>query len=158
MSSKDLVTYCGLYCGCRVRWNGSAIIANLASTLSELVDAHGYHHWMPHAVKEFDYDEFKKGLDFFSDKNSWLICHKGCKHGDGRPYCEIRNCCKERDLDLCFECQEFPCDRVKGNERMMESAKEYRKIGREKWLRHQVKKARDGYELHTNKHYLTPET
>jgi hypothetical protein len=153
MSASGLVTYCGLYCGYCGRWRENAVIARLATELAELVDSHGYQHWMPDAVKEFDYGEFRRALGFFSKKDSWLICHKGCKRGDGRPDCEVRDCCRERGLDLCFECKEFPCERVKGNERMVEGAKEYRKMGKEKWLRQQVRKAMDGYELHTEKYY-----
>jgi len=69
------------------------------------------------------------------------------------PECEIRNCCMERKLDLCFECSQFPCDKVKGNERMVKTASEYKKLGREKWLCLQIKKVQNGYELHTRKYY-----
>jgi hypothetical protein len=153
MLANDLVTHCGVYCGYCGRWHENAVVTCLATELAELVDSHGYQAWMPTAVKEFDYDGFRRALGFFSKKDSWLICYKGCKHGDGRPNCEIRDCCRERRVDLCFECEEFPCDVVKGNKRMVESAREYKKIGKEKWLSQQVKKARAGYELHTKKYY-----
>jgi hypothetical protein len=153
MSANNLVTYCGVYCGYCGRWHENAVIARLATELAELVDLHGYQHWMPTSVREFDYGEFRKALGFFSKKDSWLICYKGCTYGDGRPNCEIRDCCRERGLDLCFECEEFPCDTVKDNKRMVESAREYKKIGKEERLHQQVKKAREGYELHTEKFY-----
>lgn len=106
-----------------------------------------------HTRQTTDYKEFRKALGFFSKLEGWPICLKGCKQGDGNPECEIRNCCMERKLDLCFECSQFPCDKVKGNERMVKTASEYKKLGREKWLCLQVKKVQNGYELHTRKYY-----
>lgn len=153
---EDLITYCGVYCGYCARWKDSATLARLATAMAELVDTHGFHYWMPGEVKEFDYNEFGKALDFFSKKDSWLICYKGCRHGDGRPNCEIRDCCKEHGLYLCFECSEFPCDMVKENERMLERAREYNELGKEKWIQQQAEKAEKGYEHHTKKYYRHP--
>ncbi len=153
MEPEDLITYCGGYCGYCSRWCENASFIYLATTLAELVDAHGFHYWMPGEVKEFDYTEFRKALDFFSKKDSWLVCQKGCKRGDGRPDCEIRKCCQKRGMDLCFDCDEFPCDKVKGNKEMIEMAKEYEELGEKEWLRQQVDKAKKGYEHHTKKYY-----
>lgn len=36
---------------------------------------------------------------------------------------------------------------------MTENAKEYKKLGKDKCLELQVKKAKEGYELHTGKYY-----
>lgn len=153
MKDEDLATYCGGFCGYCARWVENAILADLASAMAELVDAHGFQYWMPKEVKEFDYNEFRKALDFFSSKDSWLICLKGCKQGDGNPYCEIRNCCQKHEVSLCFECREFPCDIIKGDKEMMKRAKEYKKLGKEKWLQQQIKKAKMRYEDHTKKYY-----
>jgi hypothetical protein len=90
------------------------------------------------SVKEFNYAEFIKGLEFFSKDDTWLVCRKCCKGGDGRPECEIRNCCQERELDICFDCGEFPCDKGKENTRMIERANEHKKLGQDEWLRQQV--------------------
>jgi len=120
--------------------------------MAELADAHGFHYWMPSEVKEFDYEEFRKALDFFR-KDSWLICHKSCRFGNGRPECEIKSCCRKRGLDLCFECSKYPCAIVKNDKGIIERGKEYRKLGREKWLQQQVEKASKGYENHTKKCY-----
>ena len=44
---------------------------------------------------------------------------------------------------------------------MIESEKEYRKMGKERWVQQQIKKAEEGFELHTQKCYAfrlsTPE-
>jgi len=153
MKHEDLVTYCGLYGGTCARWHEYTAFRELAATLAEWLDAQGYQYWMPTEVKEFDYTEFRKALDFFSKKDSWLVCSKCCKGGDGWPDCPIRECCKEREIDLCFECSEFPCDIVKENVKMIERAKEYKKLDKDEWLRQQIEKAKQGFELHTEKFY-----
>lgn len=153
MKPEQLITYCGVYGGTCARWCGYTEFRELATFFAEWVDSQGFPHWMPGSVKEFNYAEFIKGLDFFSKEDTWLVCQKCCKGGDGRPECEIRNCCQERELDICFDCGEFPCDKVKENTRMIERANEYKKLGKDEWLRQQVEKANQGFELHTEKYY-----
>jgi hypothetical protein len=81
------------------------------------------------------------------------VCRKCCKGGDGNPECKIRKCCQKKGVDLCFECPEFPCGEVKDDKKMIARAREYKKLGRSEWLRRQVKKAKQGFELHTGKFY-----
>jgi hypothetical protein len=149
MKPIDLIDYCGTC----ARWHENLAFRKLASALAELADGHGLHHWMPDVVKEFDYTEFRNALDFLTKKENWFVCRKGCKAGDSNPYCEIRKCCQEHELDICFDCSEFPCDKVKGNTEIIERAKEYRKLGKEEWLCQQIEKAKKGYEHHTEKYY-----
>ena len=153
MKRRDLLTYCGLYGGTCARWHEYTAFRELAATLAEWLDAQGYQYWMPTEVKEFDYTKFRKALDFFSKGDTWLVCTNCCKGDDGNPNCEIRKCCRESGLEVCFECGEFPCDVVKGDTKMMERAEEYKKLGKDEWLRQQVEKADQGFELHTEKYY-----
>ena len=153
MKPEDLITYCGVYGGSCARWCEYTVFRDLANVLAEWVDAQGYQYWMPEYAKEFDYNEFRKGLDFLGNDNSWLVCRKCCKGGDGNPECEIRICCHNRKVDLCFECSDFPCERLKGNEIMLQRAREYKKLGKEKWLKKQMEEAKQGFELHTGKFY-----
>lgn len=108
---------------------------------------------MPGAVKEFDYAEFRKGLDFFSSDDTWLVCRKCCRGGDGAPQCHIRDCCRQRGVDMCFECGDFPCATVKDHSALMERAKRYRELGRDACLREQEELASQAYEHHTGKCY-----
>jgi hypothetical protein len=153
MEEADLITYCGAYGGTCARWCGYRQFRDLASLLTEWVDAQGYRYWMPQESDEFDYLEFRKGLEFFSKADTWLVCRKCCKGGDGNPDCEIRKCCKNLGLDLCFECVEFPCTKVEANSGMLERAKEYQSLGRVEWLQKQVERGNQGFELHTRKYY-----
>ena len=70
MKPADLIGYCGVYCGTCARWCENPALRQLATALAELVDAHGFYYWMPEVVKEFDYAEFRKALDFFSQENT----------------------------------------------------------------------------------------
>jgi len=153
LQPEDLITYCGHYGGNCSRWCENTVFRDLSKLLLELADAHGYEHWMPSMVSDFDYNEFRKGLDFFSKKNSWLICFKCCQGEDGRPDCPVRDCCRKKGVALCFDCDDFPCDMVKDDKKMIARAEEYKKLGKERWLKQEVEKAKKGFELHSGKYY-----
>ena len=147
------MTYCGHYGGQCARYRGYTAFRTAAALLAEVADAHGFRHWMPDAAKEFDYHEFRKGLEFFARDDSWLVCQTCCKGGDGGPPHCVRECCKEHEADVCFECAEFPCEKVKDDDEMMQRARAYRELGREEWLRRAAEDAERGRELHTRKYY-----
>lgn len=107
---------------------------------------------MPGEVQEFDYEQFRKGLEFFSKDDSWLVCHKCCPGGDGYPDCDIRKCCRERGYRICFDCPDFPCAKAKERTGMLERAEEYHRLGPDKWLASQVRKAGEGFELHLGRY------
>jgi hypothetical protein len=153
VKEEDLITYCGGYGGTCARWCGYFQFRATAGLLAEWVDAQGYQHWMPAETREFDYREFRKGLEFFRSNDSWLVCNNCCKGGNGNPDCEIRKCCRERRLEICFDCGDFPCAKVQEDSGMKERAREYQALGKSEWLRRQAEKARLGFEGHTRKYY-----
>ena len=152
MKPDDLICYCGVYGGTCARWEGYEGFRQLARVLGEWCDCQGFTHWMPDAVQEFDYEEFRKGVEFFSKDDSWLVCHKCCVGGDGYPECDIRRCCQERGYTICFDCPEFPCAKAEQRPGMVERAEEYRRLGPGKWLQNQVRKAEQGFELHLGRY------
>ena len=153
MGTQELLTCCGLYGGQCARYRGYTAFRRAASILAEVCDAHGFVHWMPEAATEFDYMEFRKGLDFFARDDTWFVCNNCCKGGGGGPPGCVRECCQEHGVDVCFECGEFPCARVADNEDMLRRAEEYRRLGREEWLRRAQDLADRGHELHTGNRY-----
>jgi hypothetical protein len=158
MDNENLMTYCGGYCGECALYPGFTALREAASLLGEIIDTHGLQNWIPEAMKpeaenKFDFAEFRKGLAFFSDPEPWFTCQKTCKNGGGFPDCLMRKCCREHRLDICFDCSEFPCSKVRWNPRMIERAKEYEKLGKEEWLRQQQKKANQGFEHFADKYY-----
>jgi hypothetical protein len=153
MKPDDLLTCCGTFCGTCARWREFTAFRQAAALLAEIVDAHGFRHWLPDVVRSFDYAEFRKGLDFFADDSSWLVCRNACREGSGGPPFCVRDCCKGHKADVCWDCPEFPCAQVKDNKQLMEGAAEYRELGREEWGRVRMEAAAKGYELHTGKCY-----
>ncbi len=147
------MTYCGGYCGTCARSPAFTAFREAAALLAELVDAHGFQHWMPNLLKDFEYSEFRKGLDFFADPHSWLVCKRACRGGDGGPPFCIRECCMQHDVDICFECNDFPCDKTKPFKGIEKKAEEYARLARQEWLRRQAEKASQGFEAHTGKYY-----
>ena len=149
MGPERLITYCGLYGGCCARYRGYQAFRQAAEIVAEICDAHGFHHWMPHVVSEFSYEEFRKGVEFFRRDDTWFTCQRCCKGGGGGPPGCVRTCCEERGVELCFECADFPCERVAGDSAMLARAEEYERLGREEWLSRQIERAERGFEHHT---------
>jgi hypothetical protein len=150
MESEKLICCCGVYGGACARWEGYKPFRELARLLGEWCDRQGFTHWMPGAVEEFQFHEFRKGLDFFANERSWLVCHRCCSGGDG-PECDIRDCCRERGLALCFDCSDYPCAKARRRPNLVERGEEYRRLGRQAWLAQQAAKAGRGFEHHLGK-------
>ncbi|WP_091690006.1 DUF3795 domain-containing protein [Methanococcoides vulcani] len=49
-----------------------------------------------------------QGLEWFIDN---ATCPE-CRQCGGPPWCEVRECCTEKGLPICFECEELPCSRT----------------------------------------------
>jgi len=79
MKPEDLITCCGAYCGTCARWHEYAAMRDAAAVIAEIADGHGFHRWMPRDVRDFDYTEFRKGLEFFSSADTWLVCRQPCR-------------------------------------------------------------------------------
>jgi len=84
---KDIFdAYCGIYCGsCIIRL---AYVQNRPESIPE------------------SWKTISKGMD--------LECH-GCKSDHVYPNCaecEIRTCAKEKHVDYCFTCEDYPCEKI----------------------------------------------
>ncbi len=105
---KDLVAYCGLYCGDCFGYKGN--IADLARDLRK-------------ELRSAKFSKTAKGLgetvSFFSEFKNYqtcydilgmmvkLRCKKACRGGGGNPFCKIRKCCQKKGIKGCWECAEF---------------------------------------------------
>lgn len=55
-----------------------------------------------------DYASFKKLLAYFTAPDC-IGCRQGtCKY----PNCGVIDCYKEKGIDFCFQCDDFPCDKT----------------------------------------------
>lgn len=99
----------------------------------------------------FDFKQFLTGLDWFI-ANAKCV---GCRQGGGPPLprFEVKKCCSEKGLRICFECEEFPCSKIKNVADLdtMDRYKRFKEIGFEKWVEGQRQNAKEGYEIHLQK-------
>ena len=140
MAGLELVTYCGLYCGlCALRGR----IPRQANALRESMSREGYELWGPQI----------QGFEAF-----WgflkTICEPekpcpGCRQGGGPPYCSTRKCARARGVDICVECEEYPCRRVQGIAKsfptLIADGNRMQEIGIEAWLEEQEERAKTGF-------------
>ncbi len=61
------------------------------------------------------YPDFKEVLDFLASENC-----KGCRNEQCKMFkdCGVRICHQEKQVDYCYQCDEFPCDRTNFDERL----------------------------------------
>jgi hypothetical protein len=95
---KDQIGFCGIWCGSCVVGNGT--LREMTKRYKELINTYDLKDWGP---KDFDYDEFYKGLESIENMP---LC-QGCLKDGGRDNCEIRACAKSKKLQDCTLCSEF---------------------------------------------------
>jgi len=137
MNKKELLAYCGLYCGDCGGYAGE--IAESATKLRDVLKKYKFErtakHLFPEKLKE--YDRLYEMLEFVAG----LKCDKPCRErAEGSTACEIRQCCMERGYYACYECDDFEvCEKLesmKGLHRdsCVKNLKAIKEIGLEKWI------------------------
>jgi hypothetical protein len=141
---NDLVGPCGDYCGGCGNHNG--LIRQTAVLMREFAGLYGFEFRSRGA---FDFNELLKGLEWFIDIDECPGCHRG----GGPSWCEVKKCCLEKGLRICFECVEFPCPKIDmvADPDTEERYERFKEIGFECWVEEQQRKAREGYEIHLQK-------
>lgn len=135
---KNLIAYCGLYCGDCAGYSGE--IAEAAKNLKEATQRYKFQQTAKHLFSEElkDYDEFSEMLDFMTK----LKCPKTCREIEPeRVKCEISKCCRGKGFFTCHECSTFEeCDKLekmKGlhGDSCIKNLRSIRQMGVEAWLR-----------------------
>jgi len=71
-----------------------------------------------------------------------------CRTGGGPPDCKIRICAKEKGVDACPLCAEYPCSLIESLAKhyvtVIQDGKRLRKIGLKAWVREQEVRAKRG--------------
>ena len=144
MNVYDLVAPCGDYCGGCGQHNG--LIIETAKQMKDFANLYGFE---LRSMGVFDFKQFVMGLDWFIENAK---C-PSCQQGGGPPWCEVKKCCSEKGLRMCFECEEFQCSRFKeyADTDTMDRYMRFKAIGFEKWVDEQSQKAKQGYEIHLQK-------
>jgi len=111
--SKNLVAYCGLYCEDCIRYKDN--IAENAQRLLDTLEESEFERYA--AVKKKDVNSFKN-YQLFVDVLKDILrlhCNRPCRVGDGCPTfdCQIVKCCKEKEYDGCWQCEQVEvCDKL----------------------------------------------
>lgn len=111
MENKDLVTYCGLYCGDCFNYKGE--IADLARDLRKKLREAKFAR-VSQGLSEF-FKEFKDYEQCYEVLGAMvrLRCGRSCRNGGGPPFCRIRKCCQKKNIPGCWECEEFEaCEKL----------------------------------------------
>lgn len=140
MADLSLVTYCGLYCGLCTQ---KCRIPAKASELQEIMKKEGYEYWGD-TIPGFT--DFWKFLQELARPDPGVNCRTG---NCGAPFCTIRKCAREKGIDLCLYCGDYPCKRVlgiaQGYPTLLADGERIRKIGLDAWIKEQEERAETGF-------------
>ena len=104
---RELIAYCGLYCGDCYRYKGR--IADLGRDLRKEL----------RQEKFAETAETMSQISFFASFKDYpqcyqllgemvkLRCKRTCRGGGGPPVCKIRECSRKKGIDGCWQCDEF---------------------------------------------------
>ena len=110
---KELIAYCGLYCGDCFAYQGK--IADLARDLRKELRQSKFDK-TAETLSELSFFEVFKGYKQCYEVLGAMVklrCKKGCKNGGGPPFCKIRKCCQKKGIDGCWLCDEFEtCEKL----------------------------------------------
>ena len=106
MEKKDLevITYCGLCCLDCPGYTGT--IADLARDLRKELRSAQYEK-IAAAIADAPFGKPFANYDKCYELLGAMVkfrCKKGCRNGGGPPFCQIRKCCKEKEIAGCWEC------------------------------------------------------
>ena len=117
-------------------------IVSTAKKMLGFVEQYGSLSLIVGASTDYDYDNFAKSLKWLASQDK--PC-KGCRTGGGWswwPDCPVRDCCLSKNLDFCFQCNEFPCNSllegslIERKRRIIDINQQIRSLGIDEWFKH----------------------
>jgi hypothetical protein len=142
MADLTYITYCGLYCKhCSVMIR----IPRRAKALYEAMKLEGFEFFGPGQSPEFN--DFWKHLQYLKDYEE--NC-PGCRGGCCYPQCEIRKCAREKGVEICVYCDEYPCERFNDYllpryPALLADGQKLKEMGIDAWIAMQEKRYERGY-------------
>lgn len=136
---KDLLAYCGLYCGDCGGFSGG--IADAAISLKQELSKYKFERTAKCLFSEKlkDYDKLAEMLQFLTT----IKCEKVCREReDKESSCKVRKCCREKGFYACYECDIYKeCDILRKTNRedlygdsYLKNFQAIREMGLERWL------------------------
>lgn len=113
---KELIAPCGLYCGTCAFYRESEIIETAIRLKKLLKGFEGIAELYKEVAPELkDYPKFVNVLDYLVKQDC-----RSCRGGGGTvkgaacmpKTCPIRVCLSKRRVDFCYQCGEFPCEKI----------------------------------------------
>jgi hypothetical protein len=134
---------CGVYCGQCPDGNGR--VKMMARELRRLVDTTRYD-WLREAVKSFSFDDFRKGLEWFSRAQCRMRLN-----GGGAP-CENRKCAAKKHLQGCLLCGDYLTCKHTDYQRdtypfVIDNYNRVKQVGFQKHLEEEEERAQAGVDL-----------
>jgi len=99
VEEEKYVCYCGFYCECCVV---KARIRPAAQNLLDEMKRGGFENFIEFIPGSSEFWPFLKNM---AEKG---LC-ASCKENGGDPDCAIRNCAREKGVDMCALCNDYPC-------------------------------------------------
>jgi len=103
VKDKNLVAYCGLYCGDCFGYKGK--VADLARDLRKELRQAKFNR----VAEGIPFKEFRHYKECYEVLGAMvrLRCRKTCRSGGGPPFCKMRTCCQQKGIEGCWQCDEF---------------------------------------------------
>ena len=110
---KNSIAYCGLYCEeCSIH---EGKIADLSRDLRKELRGARFDKTAESLSEISFFKTFKNYSQCYEVLGEMvkLRCKTICKDGGGPPFCKIRKCCQKKDIEGCWECDEFEvCEKL----------------------------------------------
>ncbi len=125
-TNENLVAYCSLYCPKCYKMN----VAEAAENLKEQIENA--------KTKNTEFLKLFPSLEQILDNLIKLKCFKFCRESGGKASCKIKICCKNKNIDGCWQCKTFKkCDNLKTQ--FINNIKEIKKLGIEGYIQTRTK-------------------
>lgn len=136
---KKYTCYCGLYCeNCAVKVKVEPASRVLYDEMMKL----GFEEIMSF------FPDGEKFWSFLKAMSTEGVCIS-CKAGSGNPYCKVRLCAKEKNIEMCALCESYPCelftDFFKGYPILKHDNSILREKGWDAWAKLQDERQADGF-------------
>ncbi len=135
---KELLAYCGIYCGDCLGYTG--VIADAAEDFKGVLEKYEFEKSakaiFPDQLK--DYDKIFDKIVFITGLRCPMVCRA---RTDDNVDCEIRKCCRSKGFFACYKCDDFKnCEKLKvmkglHYEAMIKNLKEIKEMGFEEWIK-----------------------
>jgi len=134
------VSYCGVYCP---NCGANCRIPPKARALREAMIEGEYDEW-GHGLEGFT--PFWKFLDSLVNTNDSKSCRK---ESCGFPRCGMRKCAKNKDVEVCPLCKDYPCEKIiefsRSEPTLIFDGERMKEIGLKKWFKEQEERRRKGF-------------